>query len=156
MITLKVLDKQTGESQEKILTSEGLAQGGGLIGRNSKCDLMLNSSDVSRVHARIINQAGRYYFSDLGSTSGSIVNNEEAQTNQNFLLKPNDTIRIGDFVLTVTAVKSSSSRASNSIVAFIRTSARLLAVLGVLTSLAAIAYLYLPLDNLSLNQLLHP
>jgi glycine betaine catabolism B len=155
MITIKVFDQQTSEFQEKIFTPEILAQGGGLLGRNAKCDLMLNSSDVSRVHARIIHQAGQYYFSDLGSTSGSMVNNEDAQTNQNFLLKPNDKIRIGDFVLTVTAVKS-SNRASNSIVAFIRTSAQFLAVLGVLTSLAAIAYIYLPLDNLSLNQLFHP
>ncbi|KAM3095115.1 FHA domain-containing protein [Phormidesmis sp. 146-35] len=155
MITLKIFDHQTGESQEKIFTSKALAQGGGLIGRNAKCDLMLNSSDVSRVHARIFNQAGQYYFSDLGSTSGSMVNEEDAQTNQNFPLKLNDTIRIGDFVLTVTAAKSSNG-ASNSIVAFTRTSARFLAVVGVLTSLVAIAYLYLPVDSLSLDQLFHP
>jgi predicted component of type VI protein secretion system len=156
MITFKVLNQQTGEAEEKVFTPEVLAQGGGLVGRNAKCDLILNSSDVSRVHARIINRAGQYYFSDLGSTSGSMVNSEDAQTNQAFHLKIQDKIRIGDFVLTVTSIRSSSNQAGNSIAAFARSTVRFLAVLGVLTSLGAIAYLYLPVDHLSLSQLFQP
>jgi glycine betaine catabolism B len=149
MITITVLNKQTGEFQENKLMPEVLAEGGGLIGRNIKCNLILNSSDVSRVHARIIYQGGQYYFSDLGSTSGSMVNDEEAETNQNFLLKPNDVIRIGDFALTVKEVVSNSNRSGNSVVAYGRMSAQLLVVLSILASLAAIAYIYLPIDSVA-------
>ena len=105
MIKLQAIHDQTGESQEKNLTSEALIQGGGLIGRHPGCDIVLSSPEVSRVHARIVFKKKQYYFSDLGSTSGSQVNKQEASTNQDFLLKPNDVIRIGDFLLLVKAVE---------------------------------------------------
>jgi hypothetical protein len=105
MIELQVIHDQTGESQEKNLTPESLIQGGGLIGRHHGCDIVLDSPEVSRVHARIVYREGQYYFSDLGSTGGSQVNGEEAPTNQNFLLKRNDIIRIGGFILLVKQVE---------------------------------------------------
>lgn len=104
MIKIRVIHYQTGESQEKTLTSETMIQGGGLIGRNHQCDLVLNSPEVSRVHGRIFYKEGHYYFTDLGSTDGSQVNSEEAKTNQNFLLTPNDIIRIGEFILLIDEV----------------------------------------------------
>lgn len=106
MLILKVINNQTNEAQEKTFTPEIMAQGGSLIGRHPKCDLVLTGVDVSRVHARIIYQAGQYSYSDLGSTGGSTVNEEKAQTNQSFLLKPNDLIRIGEFMLLVKAVEA--------------------------------------------------
>ncbi|NJO41010.1 MAG: FHA domain-containing protein [Cyanobacteria bacterium CRU_2_1] len=116
MIKIKIIHHQTGEFQEKELIPEILAQGGGLIGRHSKCDIVLNGPDVSRVHARIIYQAGQYYFSDLGSTGGSTVNEAEAETNQIFLLQPNDIIRIGGFVLLVKEVELHRNELSNPVV----------------------------------------
>ena len=104
MIKLVVIDDQTGESQEVKLTPETLSQGGGLIGRHPSCDIVLNNPDVSRVHGRLVYKRGHYYFSDLGSTAGSQVNKQEASTNENFLLKPNDIIRIGGFILLVKEV----------------------------------------------------
>ncbi len=105
MIELQVIHDQTGESQEKNLTPESLMQGGGLIGRHHGCDIVLDSPEVSRVHARIVYREGQYYFTDLGSTGGSQVNGEEAPTNENFLLKRNDIIRIGGFILLVKQVE---------------------------------------------------
>lgn len=104
MIKLIIIDDQTGESQEAKLTPDSLTQGGGLIGRHPTCDIVLNSPDVSRVHGRIVYKREQYYFTDLGSTGGSQVNKEEASTNENFLLKPNDVIRIGGFILVVKEV----------------------------------------------------
>lgn len=104
MIKIRVIHYQTGESQEKTLTSETVIQGGGLIGRNPQCDLVLNSPEVSRVHGRIFYKEGYYYFTDLGSTDGSQVNSEKAKTNQSFLLTPNDIIRIGEFILLIDEV----------------------------------------------------
>lgn len=109
MIELVVIDEKTGESQEKKLTPEILIQGGGLIGRHPSCDIVLTSPEVSRVHGRIVYKEGQYYFTDLGSTGGSQVNKQEAATNQNFLLKPNDVIRIGEFIILVKEVKGNGS-----------------------------------------------
>jgi hypothetical protein len=112
MIKIRVIHYQTGESQQKTLTSETMIQGGGLIGRNPQCDLVLNSPEVSRVHGRIFYKEGHYYFTDLGSTDGSLVNSEEAKTNQSFLLTPNDIIRIGEFILIIDQVVEDLSPAS--------------------------------------------
>jgi len=112
MIKIRVIHSQTGESQQKTLSSETMIQGGGLIGRNPQCDLVLNSPEVSRVHGRIFYKEEQYYFTDLGSTDGSQVNSEEAKTNQNFLLMPNDIIRIGEFILLVDEVMNDFSPVS--------------------------------------------
>lgn len=112
MIKIRVIHYQTGESQQKTLSSETMIQGGGLIGRNPQCDLVLNSPEVSRVHGRIFYKEGHYYFTDLGSTDGSLVNSEEAKTNQSFLLTPNDIIRIGEFILIIDQVLDDLSSAS--------------------------------------------
>lgn len=112
MIKIKVIHYQTGESHQKTLTSETMIQGGGLIGRNPQCDLVLNSPEVSRVHGRIFYKEGHYYFTDLGSTDGSQVNSEEAKTNQNFLLTPDDIIRIGEYILIIDEVVNDQSPVS--------------------------------------------
>ncbi|NET36722.1 MAG: FHA domain-containing protein [Cyanothece sp. SIO1E1] len=104
MIRIRVIQYETGESHETTLTPEILNQGGGLIGRNSRCTLVLNSPEVSRVHAKIMYRQGAYYFADLGSTDGSLVNDGEASTNQNFLLNVDDIIRIGCFILLIKEV----------------------------------------------------
>jgi predicted component of type VI protein secretion system len=155
MLKIKVIHNQTGESQEVTLVSEALAEGKGLIGRHPKCDLVLNGSDVSRVHARLINQAGKYYFSDLGSTSGSIVNDEAAQTNENIPLQLNDIIRIGDFMLLVRDVKSTGASPAKSAVVLARRAASFVLVsMVVMALLAATGYISLPFGNNALEQFL--
>lgn len=113
MIKFLIIDDQTGESQEEKLTPETLIQGGGLIGRHPSCDIVLNSPEVSRVHGRILYREGQYYFTDLGSTGGSHVNKQEASTNENFRLKPNDIIRIGGFILLVKEVTTAGDIAQH-------------------------------------------
>ncbi|MEL6380997.1 MAG: FHA domain-containing protein [Cyanobacteria bacterium J06626_18] len=105
MIKIKAINYQTCQSQDEDLTPEALSQGGGLIGRNSSCDIVLKNPEVSRVHGRITYQEGNYFFTDLGSTGGSVFNGQEVPTNQDFLLKPNDLIRVGGFILLITALK---------------------------------------------------
>jgi len=119
MIKIRAIYYQTGESQEKILTPETLTQGGGLIGRNPNCDLVLNSPEVSRVHGRILYQAGQYYYTDLGSTDGSQVNDQTVQTNQNFLLQSDDLIRIGGFILLIKELDLQAAASSTSNVTLI-------------------------------------
>lgn len=156
MLKIKIINNQTSESREQKFTPEMLSQGKGLIGRHPNCDIVLNSSDVSRVHARIIHQEGQYHFADLGSTSGSIFNDETAQTNQNFCLKPNDMIRVGDFILLVREAESKAAQAGNSVLKLGRIAAiflivpLLLAAVFIFTSRASLA-----VDNATLEQLLH-
>ena len=104
MLKIKVINYETGEFYEKKLTPETLLPSGGLIGRQPSCALILNRPEVSRVHGKIEYQRGQYYFTDLGSTDGSQVNGKEVPSNQRFLLKPDDVIRIGDFILLVKEV----------------------------------------------------
>ena len=86
MLNLKVFNYQIGEFQEKILTPN-MAQREWMIGRADTCDLVLAAPEVSRVHGRIGYHEGQYYFSDLGSTDGSHVNNETARVKAKYALK---------------------------------------------------------------------
>ncbi|MEH1832837.1 MAG: FHA domain-containing protein, partial [Nostoc sp.] len=70
-----------------------------LIGRSPDSDLVLDSTDVSRLHGKFFAQAGKYYFCDVGSRNGSIVNGKLAEKDHSYQLKDGDIIRIGDFVL---------------------------------------------------------
>ena len=89
----------TGAVEEKIFSSNTENLQRCLIGRHPNCDLVLNSPEISRVHAIILNFKETFCFIDLASTDGSRINNQEVDFNQECLLKLGDTIRIGDFIL---------------------------------------------------------
>ena len=46
------------------------------IGRNPECDIILPHISVSKTHAMITRENGKYYIADLDSTNGVTVNNE--------------------------------------------------------------------------------
>ncbi|MEM6752525.1 MAG: FAD-binding oxidoreductase [Cyanobacteria bacterium P01_C01_bin.38] len=70
-----------------------------LIGRHPNCDLVLDTPEVSRVHGLITYFQQNYYFTELASTDGSRLNNQEVLVNQNCILQPGDNLKIGDFFL---------------------------------------------------------
>ncbi|MGB3755957.1 MAG: FHA domain-containing protein [Rivularia sp. (in: cyanobacteria)] len=70
-----------------------------LIGRHPNCDLILNTPEVSRVHALITSCQQHYYFTELASTDGSRLNNQEVFINENRILVSGDIIQISDFCL---------------------------------------------------------
>ncbi|MDF5728312.1 MAG: FHA domain-containing protein, partial [Rhizonema sp. PD38] len=72
-----------------------------LIGRSPDSDLVLDSTDVSRLHGKFFARAGNYYFSDLGSRNGSMINGKLVEKDNSYILKDGDIIRIGDFVLEI-------------------------------------------------------
>lgn len=45
-----------------------------IIGRSAKCQVILNDSYVSQVHARIFRREGGYFIEDMGSTNGTYLN----------------------------------------------------------------------------------
>jgi len=67
------------------------------IGRGEGTELQLNSTSVSREHARVVRSAAGYRIRDLGSTNGTTINGEpitEARLNDG------DSVRIADIELT--------------------------------------------------------
>lgn len=76
-----------------------------LIGRHPNCDLVLDGPAVSRVHGRVLFEKGECFFTDLGSTDGSRLNNETTRVNQAYAIAPDDVIRIGEFALIVEAME---------------------------------------------------
>lgn len=95
---IKIIDSKTGKFEEKQLFLEKQEY---LVGRHSSCDLILDSPDVSRLHGRLISRQGTYYYNDLASSGGSWINNEAAIANTDYALKPNDTLRLGSYLMVV-------------------------------------------------------
>lgn len=98
---IKAINYLTSFFQEKTLTPQLENLNKYLIGRHPNCDLVLNSPEVSRTHAMIYSYEQKYYFIDLASSDGSLINNQQVEVTQSYLLKPNDVIHIGDFLLLI-------------------------------------------------------
>jgi glycine betaine catabolism B len=104
MIKIKVFNYQTGEFQETSLSPESKPQQECLIGRTANCDVILESPDISRDHAKIQVQKDAYSFTDLGSANGSSLNSQDVKANQSYPLKVGDLLRIADFVLLIESI----------------------------------------------------
>jgi hypothetical protein len=66
------------------------------IGREAANDIIINDPEISRRHAIVKSQAGRWMIEDLGSTNGTYVNGQ--RLNQPRELYNNDIVDIGDSV----------------------------------------------------------
>ncbi|MBD2197859.1 MULTISPECIES: FHA domain-containing protein [Calothrix] len=86
-----------------------------IIGRSPDCDVVLDSPDVSRIHGKFFIQSGNYYFCDLGSRNGSIINGKLAEKNSPFLLKDKDIIRIGDYTMIVEDIIPASEQLAETV-----------------------------------------
>ncbi len=67
-----------------------LMEGMTTIGRSSRCDIVLDSPEISEMHAKIIKEAKVYKIIDLGSLNGTFLNNKRINTAKT--LKDNDEI----------------------------------------------------------------
>jgi predicted component of type VI protein secretion system len=66
------------------------------IGRDINNDIVINDSEISRKHARLILQAGGYVLEDLGSTNGSFVNGQRLMGPH--VLRPGELVMFGENV----------------------------------------------------------
>jgi len=81
-----------GEHREVPLDASGA-----VIGRNAKCDVVLDSDRVSRQHARIFQDPfGRWIVEDLGSRNGVRIGGARIEAHA---VSPGDEIAIGPFAL---------------------------------------------------------
>ncbi len=69
-----------------------------VLGRNPDCGIVIPITSVSREHAEITRQGGKFFIEDKKSRNGTFVNNQAI--NGRTQLKNNDKIRICDFLAT--------------------------------------------------------
>lgn len=65
------------------------------IGRGRNCDIIVQRDTVSRAHAQVVAQNGRFFVVDLGSSGGTFVN---GRVTPSHALQSGDEIRLGDVV----------------------------------------------------------
>ncbi len=67
------------------------------IGRDASNAVAINDAEVSRKHARLTFQGGKYVLEDLGSTNGTFVNGQ--RLSGPVVLKPGDVISLGEQIV---------------------------------------------------------
>jgi pSer/pThr/pTyr-binding forkhead associated (FHA) protein len=69
------------------------------IGRDSTNDLVINDAEISRRHARLTFQGGKYVLEDLGSTNGTFVNGQRLAGPR--VLKAGEVVSFGEQIILV-------------------------------------------------------
>src|SRR5512147_592856 len=69
------------------------------IGRDSTNEIVINDAEVSRRHARLTFQGGKYVLEDLGSTNGTFVNGQRLAGPR--VLKPGEVVQFGEQIMLV-------------------------------------------------------
>jgi pSer/pThr/pTyr-binding forkhead associated (FHA) protein len=69
------------------------------IGRDSTNEIVINDAEVSRRHARLTFQGGKYVLEDLGSTNGTFVNGQRLAGPR--VLKPGEVVSFGEQIVLV-------------------------------------------------------
>lgn len=84
-----------------------------VIGRDSSCDLVLQSELVSRRHAVLYEEGGEFILQDLNSGNGTLVN---GQRRSHYSLRDGDVVQFADVVCTFTngTIQPAASVQSNS------------------------------------------
>jgi len=68
-----------------------------IIGRDAVNAVAINDAEVSRKHARLTFQGGKYVLEDLGSTNGTFVNGQRLVSST--VLKPGDVVSLGEQIV---------------------------------------------------------
>lgn len=101
MLVLKSVNFEQQEFQSHHLKQSTPEQMEWLIGRNISCDLVLASPEISRVHGRIVYVNDAYYFVDVGSTCGSLLNGKRLPVDDQCQLRTGDLLQLGETFLLV-------------------------------------------------------
>lgn len=92
MFTLTIQD-----SNGQVVAQVSFEQGTYTIGRMESCDITLNSTSVSRQHAKLFIQNGRCFIEDAGSANGVVVDGQRVVGQRD--LGTASQIQLGDFYL---------------------------------------------------------
>lgn len=73
-----------------------------VIGRDQEqCGLCIQKKTISRRHAQVIQENGKWYLEDFGSISGTFLNEGRIESSKKYPINPNDVIRVADHPLRV-------------------------------------------------------
>lgn len=75
------------------------------IGRGGDNDVVLADASVSKAHAALEREGGRFVIRDLGSTNGVFLDGERALSGGPVVVTPGASIGIGDFLLSLVLVE---------------------------------------------------
>lgn len=78
-----------------------------LMGREGNVDILLNSPEVSRKHARVVTMHGNYVVEDLGSANGTSLNGQAVT--RPTTLKNKSQIKIADYLIVLESAASEDS-----------------------------------------------
>ncbi len=94
-----------------------LHPGNNLIGRDSFCEVVLNSGTVSRRHANLKVSYDKKKFTviDLGSANGIIVKPSTVLKKAKMLIKSGDEIQIGEILLKLLAIDQDEAHQTEAI-----------------------------------------
>ena len=67
------------------------------IGRAPGCGVVIDDARVSKLHARLFHSGGRWVVEDLGSTNGTLLNDQVLDLAKN--VGPGDRIQVADHVM---------------------------------------------------------
>ncbi len=81
-----------------------------VIGRDSSSAIAINDAEVSRKHARLTFQGGKYVIEDLGSTNGTFVNGQRLVSP--VVLKSGDVVSLGEQIVLMYEALSSDPGAT--------------------------------------------
>jgi hypothetical protein len=87
---------RTGPTPGAIFTLEGDQLN---IGRDSTNEVTINDAEISRRHARLTFQGGKYVLEDLGSTNGTFVNGQRLAGPR--VLKAGEVVSFGEQIVLV-------------------------------------------------------
>jgi len=74
------------------------------VGRDSTNEIVINDAEISRRHARLTFQGGKYVLEDLGSTNGTFVNGQRLAGPR--VLKAGEVVSFGEQIVLVFEVNS--------------------------------------------------
>jgi hypothetical protein len=67
------------------------------VGRAAGCQVTLEDTYASQLHARVFARDGKYYVEDLGSTNGTYLNRRKVSSPM--VMQPGDKLQIGNTVM---------------------------------------------------------
>jgi DNA-binding winged helix-turn-helix (wHTH) protein len=97
-------------SSQRLVSKSGewlLSEGSNVVGRDGDCAIRIDSSTLSRRHARIVVTGREAVVEDLGSKNGTMVNGQRVV--EPVVLKDHDQIDVGSLTMTYRITDSGSS-----------------------------------------------
>ncbi len=103
MLNIIVTNRETGKKQRYKFVQHAI-----LIGRQQNCDVMLESTRVSRRHAKVTVNKDLVEVEDLGSGNGTVINHRRILEHKKVPIKAGDKLRIEEFEIELTHESSSN------------------------------------------------